>query len=98
MNFILSERADCLLHKPCQNDAMCEETKEGYTCHCQPGYIGKNCERKCDLIPFQKWQTSSRICYLIHKGNDKLQGEIQPGDQLIWFRSAVQIKTWDSTN
>ena len=54
MNFILSERADCLLDKPCQNDAMCEETKEGYICHCQPGYIGKNCERKCDLIPFQK--------------------------------------------
>ena len=32
---------------------MCEETKEGYICHCQPGYIGKNCERKCDVIPFQ---------------------------------------------
>ncbi|XP_078089694.1 delta-like protein 4 isoform X2 [Mustelus asterias] len=45
----------CTHNKPCMNNATCTNTGQGsYTCTCQPGYIGKNCQSaicKCDSSP-----------------------------------------------
>ncbi|KAL4229011.1 hypothetical protein ACF0H5_012049 [Mactra antiquata] len=33
---------------PCQNEALCENTTNGYQCYCKDGYAGENCERDFD--------------------------------------------------
>ena len=35
----------CITQMPCQNNAVCENDKQGdYECKCPVGYAGKNCE------------------------------------------------------
>ena len=29
---------------PCMNGALCNDTEDGYTCTCMPGYTGEVCE------------------------------------------------------
>ncbi|XP_048830577.1 delta-like protein 4 [Brienomyrus brachyistius] len=45
----------CTHHKPCRNGATCMNTGQGsYTCTCQPGFTGVNCElevKECDSQP-----------------------------------------------
>ena len=36
--------------EPCLNGGECEEDDESYTCTCQPGYSGDNCESKSTKI------------------------------------------------
>ena len=36
---------DC---SPCLNDGMCTDLVNNYTCKCQPGYRGRNCEIDID--------------------------------------------------
>ena len=36
-----TENVDCGIHGKCVND----ESDDGYTCYCQPGYTGDKCEK-----------------------------------------------------
>ena len=40
------------LSNPCQNRGQCSVQGSGYSCRCQPGWSGKNCEKdnnECEL-------------------------------------------------
>ena len=39
---------------PCKNGGMCNDTENGYTCYCRPGYTGVHCETSnhLDTIEF----------------------------------------------
>lgn len=50
---------DCASN-PCNNDAQCVESAEGYKCVCQPGFTGVNCdmeEDECVSSPCAKGAT-----------------------------------------
>ena len=50
---------------PCQNDGNCTDDVDSYTCECQPGFWGVDCEtgndyflefsKKCSNIPSVWW-------------------------------------------
>ena len=40
---------------PCQNGATCHDQVAGYTCECQLGYTGFNCEVSLSLPVMTKW-------------------------------------------
>ena len=42
-SFCMTAIANCESN-PCNNDATCEETSDGYSCSCQSGFTGDNCE------------------------------------------------------
>lgn len=54
-SFLPTDLNYCTNHKPCKNDASCTNTGQGsYTCTCQPGFTGVNCEtetNECDSNP-----------------------------------------------
>jgi len=35
----------CALKQPCKNGGECENKEDGYTCKCEAGFTGTNCER-----------------------------------------------------
>lgn len=35
---------DECMSNPCQNGGLCRDRNNGYTCTCQPGYLGDHCE------------------------------------------------------
>lgn len=47
----------CKNNSLCQNGGLCiDDLNNLYTCKCQPGFYGKNCEHvinSCDLLPCQ---------------------------------------------
>ena len=47
----LSDINECV-SSPCQNDATCEDSFNGYRCSCMPGYIGDHCEtgKECYVL------------------------------------------------
>ncbi|ROI33858.1 Delta-like protein 4 [Anabarilius grahami] len=59
---------DCSVTKPCVNGATCMNTGQGsYTCTCQPGFTGVNCElevRECDSSPCK----NGGLCSDLDKG------------------------------
>ena len=38
------ENVDECMSNPCQNGGHCRDRNNGYTCTCQPGYLGDHCE------------------------------------------------------
>ena len=42
--WLLSPDIDECLTKPCQHDGTCTDGINSYTCSCQNGYTGVNCE------------------------------------------------------
>ena len=40
------------VYKPCKNNANCLDITNGYSCHCQNGFHGENCENSEHLILF----------------------------------------------
>lgn len=43
-----AQHVDHCASDPCQNSGTCENTPTSYTCHCQPGFTGTNCETNVD--------------------------------------------------
>ena len=41
----------CITKQPCQNNAPCSITADGYRCDCPLGYIGVHCEGSKYFIP-----------------------------------------------
>lgn len=60
----------CTTHRPCKNGATCINSGQGsYTCVCDVGYTGKNCESKietCDDKPCRNGGTCS-VCIHLNK-------------------------------
>ena len=52
---------DCLGHDLCQNDSLCQDEVNGYTCLCPAGFEGKNCEINVDDCLSNNCQNGS-IC------------------------------------
>lgn len=45
MSYVLEK--DACVPNPCKNDGKCVETRDGgFTCVCENGYTGENCERR----------------------------------------------------
>ena len=44
----LIEAQDDCRDNPCQN-GQCVDLENDYSCDCNPGYIGKNCDKTCPL-------------------------------------------------
>ncbi|XP_065173819.1 protocadherin-like wing polarity protein stan isoform X2 [Atheta coriaria] len=54
---------------PCQNNGTCRIKEGGYTCVCQPGYSGNNCEIKLNTDPCKpNVCRSGATCTPRHKG------------------------------
>ncbi len=43
-SFAFADRNECILDSPCQNNGVCEDTVDSYTCHCPQFITGPNCE------------------------------------------------------
>ena len=43
-NLFISEIEECM-SQPCRNNGSCREAVNGYTCACESGYSGTNCEK-----------------------------------------------------
>jgi len=58
---------DECLSQPCLNGATCTDGDNAYTCTCQPGYGGNNCETSESVYSFiidiYKWISSLKINY-----------------------------------
>ena len=59
--FLLTDILPCERLTPCQNGATCSNDGfGGYSCTCQPGYEGENCDRErneCNPNPCQNGAT-----------------------------------------
>ncbi|XP_038078149.1 deleted in malignant brain tumors 1 protein-like [Patiria miniata] len=45
----IEQQADVCKPNPCLNDWQCTRNADGYTCSCQDGFIGVNCETESEL-------------------------------------------------
>jgi hypothetical protein len=51
--FFLSKALPCILSQQCQNNGQCQnDNNGGYSCTCQPGFTGQNCEIGDALVIF----------------------------------------------
>ena len=44
--WLISDRNECILDSPCQNNGRCEDTMDSYRCVCPDFVAGPNCEGK----------------------------------------------------
>jgi hypothetical protein len=61
--FFFSDIDDCALNNnPCLNGAQCTDQIDDYSCACNPGYDGKNCENSKLLN--SSTQVTQRLDYI----------------------------------